>query len=158
MDGLNQVTLMGSVGKDAESKVLNDGGQLASFSLATNRTYKTSNGEKKSKTEWHNIVTWGETAKFVGTYVKKGAIVAITGRIEYDEYEAKDGTGKRKATRIVAERVQLIPRSANGGGSTTSNGAEAKNEAAKQTEEYATSNQVTSESFAAGSDSDDLPF
>jgi len=71
MDGLNQVTLIGSVGKDAEVKFIGENSQVAKFSLATNRSYKDKAGVKQTQTEWHNIEVWAETAKFAGQYVKK---------------------------------------------------------------------------------------
>ena len=71
MDGLNQVTLVGSVGKDAAVTMIGENSQVAKFGLATNRSYKDKNGDKQTQTEWHNIEVWGDTAKFAGNYVKK---------------------------------------------------------------------------------------
>jgi single-strand DNA-binding protein len=153
MDGLNQVTLIGSVGKDAETKFIGEGSQKATFSLATNRSYKDKAGVKQTQTEWHNIEVWAETAKFAGQYVKKGQLVLILGEIRYEKFENKEGVSQQR-TKIVASKIQLFPK----GGAT--NGASAEKgevaDASKQTEEYAAA-QATSESFAAGAD-DDLPF
>lgn len=153
MDGLNQVTLIGSVGKDAEVKFIGENSQVAKFSLATNRSYKDKTGEKKTQTEWHNIEVWGDTAKFAGQYVKKGGLVLILGEIRYEKFEDKEGKQQQR-TKIVANKIQLFPKGGNG---TQANGS-AKTEATaqQQTEEYAAANSVTSESFS--SDSDDLPF
>lgn len=153
MDGLNQVTLIGSVGKDAETKFIGEGSQVAKFSVATNRTYKTKSGEKKTDTEWHNIEVWNETAKFAGNFVKKGSLVLVIGEIRYESYPDKEGKTQYR-TKIKAERIQLLPK---GSGIPSANGDATTTTAAKQTEEYATANSTTSENFASGAD-DDLPF
>ena len=85
MDGLNQVTLVGFAGKDSELKIIGENSQKASFSLATSRTYKDRNGEKKTDTEWHLVEVWKDNAKFVGENVKKGTMVIVLGRIKYDK-------------------------------------------------------------------------
>lgn len=153
MDGLNQVTLIGSVGKDAEVKFIGENSQVAKFSLATNRSYKDKSGTKQTQTEWHNIEVWGDTAKFAGQYVKKGGLVLILGEIRYEKFEDKDGKQQQR-TKIVANKIQLFPKGGNG---TSANGSEKAEVASakQQTEEYA-ANTVSSESFS--SDSDDLPF
>ncbi len=158
MDGLNQVTLIGSVGKDAEVKFVGEKSQVAKFSLATNRSYKTASGEKKTDTEWHNIEVWAETAKFAGQYVKKGGLVLVVGEIRYEKFDDKEGKTQYR-TKIVAQRIQLLPKGSGAATTTTATAnGEATNAAAKQTEEYATANTtVSSESFAGGAD-DDLPF
>ena len=152
MDGLNQVTLIGSVGKDAETKFIGEGSQVAKFSLATNRSYKDKAGVKQTQTEWHNIEVWAETAKFAGQYVKKGGLVLVIGEIRYEKFDDKEGKPQQR-TKIVASKIQLFPK----GGATRAapaEKAEATN-AAKQTEEYAS--QTTSAEFANSAD-DDLPF
>jgi len=156
MDGLNQVNLIGSAGKDAETKLVGENSQVATFSLATNRSYKDKNGEKKTQTEWHNIEIWGETAKFAGNYVKKGSLLLIQGSIRYDKYEGKDGQPKERA-KIVADRIQLLPKGGNNT-STPAASAEGVNTAAKQAEEYATSNKTSSNEFVPNDNNEDLPF
>lgn len=157
MDGLNQVTLIGSVGKDAEVKFVGEKSQVAKFSLATNRSYKTASGEKKTDTEWHNIEVWAETAKFAGQYVKKGGLVLVVGEIRYEKFDDKEGKTQYR-TKIVAQRIQLLPKGSGTATTTATVNGEATNAAAKQTEEYATANTtVSSESFAGAAD-DDLPF
>lgn len=153
MDGFTQVTLLGSVGKDAETKIIGDNSQKATFSVATNRTYK-KNGEKVTETEWHNIEVWGEVAKFAGTYVKKGSLILVVGDLRYDKYEDKETKKQVVRAKIVANKIQLLPKSSGTTASAESANANVAT-AAKQTEEFA--NTVTSESFSSGAD-DDLPF
>lgn len=154
MDGLNQVTLIGSAGKDAETKLIGENSQVATFSLATNRSYKDKNGEKKTQTEWHNIEVWAETAVFAGNFVKKGSLVLVQGSIRYDKYTGKDGLAKERA-KIVAERIQLFPKA---GANSDSTKTEGVNAAAKQAEEYANASSVSSNGFVPSNDDGDLPF
>ena len=115
MQGINEVTLLGSVGQDPE--VRDAGGQkLAKFSLATNRqwTDKTT-GERKKDTTWHNIEAWGTTAESVSKWVKKGDLLLIKGEIRNGKYEAKDGTTKyTSAVQIRDYRSFTKHESANG--------------------------------------------
>lgn len=152
MDGLNQVTLIGSVGKDAETKLFGENSQKATFSLATNRSYKDKDGAKKTQTEWHNIEVWGDTAKFAGEYVKKGGLVLILGQIRYEKFDNKEGVTQYR-TKIVADKIQLFPK---GGAPTNSATGVAETTASKQTEEYANAS-ASSEAFVPA-EGDDLPF
>lgn len=153
MNGLNQVTLIGSVGKDAETKFIGENSQVAKFSLATNKTFKDRNGEKKTETEWHNIEAWKDLAKFAGQYVKKGNLVLVLGEIKYEKFDDKEGRPQQR-TKIVASSIQLFPKGGNGTPTSGSEKTEAAT-AAKQTEEYA---QTTSADFVGGPQDDDLPF
>lgn len=154
MDGLNEVRLIGSVGKDAETKFIGENSQKATFSVATNRTFK-KNGQKETETEWHNVEVWQDTAKFAGQYVKKGSLVLILGRIKYEKWDDKEGKAHQR-TVIVADRIQLLPKGTPGTPGATNEKGEVT-AASKQTEEYATAPQTTSAEFANSAD-DDLPF
>lgn len=105
MPSLNQVTLVGHCGKDAEVKTVGSS-TLASFSLATRERWKDRNGEPQEHTEWHNVSVWGKTAEAIGKYLIRGKLVLVQGRIESREYE-KDGE-KRRAYGIKADRVLLL--------------------------------------------------
>ena len=154
MDGINQVTLVGSVGKDAETKLVGENNQVAKFSLATNRTYKDKTGAKVTETEWHNIETWQNLAKFVGNYIKAGDVVCVLGSIKNETYKKDDVTHYR--TKIVANTVQIVKSKTPKSGETTT--ATATSSAAKQTEEYATANEVVGSQTFSSNEGDDLPF
>jgi single-strand DNA-binding protein len=157
MDGVNKVTLIGSVGKDAEVKFIKEGSQVAKFSVATNRSYKDKTGTKKTETDWHNVEVWQDTAAFAGQYVKKGSLVYIEGEIRYEKFDDKEGRPQQR-TKIVANKIQLLPKGNNGAAAGSEKETKA---AAKQTEEYAASAvspTVTSTEFAHSSQDDDLPF
>ena len=98
---INKVTLLGNVGKDPEIKTFQNGGKVASFSLATTESWKDkATGERKPATEWHNIVVKNEgLVGIVEKYVKKGSKLHIEGKLETRTYE-KDGS-KRYVTEIV---------------------------------------------------------
>lgn len=99
---MNKVCLLGRLGKDPELKQTQSGMAVCNFSLATSSRVK--GGEK---TQWHNIVAWDKTAETCANFLGKGRQVAIEGRIEYRDWEDKDGN-KRTSTDIVAERIHFV--------------------------------------------------
>ena len=105
---MNQVTLIGNVGKDAEFHQFNDGGCVAQFSLATTeRGYKLQNGtEVPDHTDWHYIRVQGKLAEIARDYVKKGMKLAVIGKIRYREYEHQGV--KRIATEIWASNFEML--------------------------------------------------
>lgn len=103
----NQVSLIGRVGQDPEIKVMDNGVKMAKFSLATNDYYLTRDGERKEQTQWHNIVAWGKNAEVVERYVTKGRLVGVEGKLEYRQYENKDGR-KLYFTEIRANDLLLL--------------------------------------------------
>ena len=84
----NSVHLIGHLGKDPEIKVFGDH-KRASFSIATNDSYKNQKGDKVQETQWHNVVIWGKLAEVVEKYLKKGQEVAIEGRLVHRVYETQ---------------------------------------------------------------------
>ncbi len=113
---VNKVILIGNLGRDPEVRYLPSGNPVANFSIATSESYTDRNGTKQDRTDWHNIVVYGKQAELCGQYLKKGRQVFIEGRISYRNYEAKDGSGKRYVTEIVAQRVQFLGGRAGGAG------------------------------------------
>ncbi len=109
---LNKAFLYGNLTRDPEIRALPSGQQVASFSLATNRTYKNKEGAKQEQVEYHNIVAFGKQADVIAQYLKKGRPVFIEGRIQTRSWE-KDGE-KKYRTEVVVENFQFGP-SAPGG-------------------------------------------
>lgn len=101
MAGYQRVIICGNVGKDPEIKSFANGGKIANFSIATSESWKDKHtGEKKEKTQWHNISVRNEhLIGVVESYVRKGGTVLIEGQLETRDYE-KDGI-KRYVTEIV---------------------------------------------------------
>jgi len=105
---VNKVLLIGNLGRDPEVRYLPSGNPVANFSIATSENFTDRNGTKQERTDWHNIVVYGKQAELCGQYLKKGRQVFVEGRVSYRNYEAKDGSGKRYVTEIVAQRVQFL--------------------------------------------------
>ena len=113
---LNKAFIYGNLTRDPELKALPGGGKVAEFGVATNRVYKDKDGNNREEAEFHNIVSFGRQAEVIAQYMKKGSGIFIEGRIRTRNWEAKDGSGKRYKTEIVADRVQFGPRPAGSGG------------------------------------------
>jgi len=116
----NKAIILGNVTRDPEVRALPSGQQVTNFGIATNRYYTSQAGEKKEEAEFHNIVCFGKLADITARYLKKGSLVLIEGRIKTRNWVDKQGV-KQYKTEIIAESMQLGPRSAGtgnaGGGS-----------------------------------------
>ena len=108
---VNQVTLIGNIGKDPEIRTLDNGVKVATFSLATSTGgFKKQDGtDVPEKTSWHNVVCWRGLADLAEKFGKKGDKLTVFGSISYREYE-KDGV-KRYATDIIAYDIVLMGKS-----------------------------------------------
>jgi single-strand DNA-binding protein len=104
---LNKVQLIGNLGKDPEVRYTAGGQAVATFSIATNESWKDKEGNLQEKTEWHNVVAWQRLAEICGEYLKKGKKVYIEGRLQTRNYEDKEGV-KRYVTEIVAQDMILL--------------------------------------------------
>ena len=103
---LNKVTLIGNITKDIELKSLPSGMKVASFGLATNRTWKDKEGNKQEQAEFHSIIAFGKQAETISQYCGKGDQLFIEGRIQTRSWEKEDGT-KAYKTEIVLESFQF---------------------------------------------------
>lgn len=112
---LNKVLLYGNMTKDPEVRALPSGIKVASFSLATNRTYKDKNGVKQEKTDFHNVVVFGKQAELIEQYMKKGNPLFVEGRIETRSWDGADGK-KNYRTEIIVENFQFGPKASGMGG------------------------------------------
>ena len=106
---VNKVILLGNVGQDPTTKIFeNNSNQLSTFSLATTKNWKDkTSGEKKSETQWHNLVAWSGLSKVVDKYVKKGSKIYVEGALSYRSYDDKEGI-KRYVTEIVVTELKLL--------------------------------------------------
>ena len=112
---LNKATLIGNLGADPEVRSTSGGNRVATFSLATSRTWNAANGERQEKTEWHRCVVWNaktsQLADIVERYLKKGDKVYVEGRIEYRQWQDKDGQTRYSTEINVRELIMLSGRS-----------------------------------------------
>jgi single-strand DNA-binding protein len=108
MAGINKVILVGNLGKDPEVRYLEGGTAVANFPIATSETYKDkTSGERKTITEWHNIVLWRGLAEIAEKYLKKGNQVYIEGKLRTRQWQDKDGNN-RYTTEIVGDNLQML--------------------------------------------------
>jgi single-strand DNA-binding protein len=108
MKGLNRVTLIGTMGKDVEMRYAQSGTPIASFSLATNETWKDKQtGEKREATEWHNISIFGKLAEMAGQYLSKGSNIYLEGKIKTEKYTDQNGVEKY-STKIIADNLIML--------------------------------------------------
>ena len=106
----NEIRLIGRVGSDVESKILDNGVKVAKLSLATNHSYTNKAGEKVNDTDWHRLEAWGNIADRIEKYVAQGNQLAVSGRLTYDEWETKEGVKVRSAVIRISEVLFLTPR------------------------------------------------
>ena len=104
---LNKAILIGNLTRDPELKAIASGNKVCTFSIATNRTYKDTNGNRQEKTDYHNIVVWGKTAENVATYMKKGSQILVEGRMETRSWDDAATNTKKYRTEIIADTVQF---------------------------------------------------
>ena len=161
MAGVNKVILVGNLGKDPEVRHLESGVPVASFSIATSESYndKTS-GERKTITEWHNVVLWRGLAEVAEKYLHKGDQVYIEGKLRTRQWE-KDGV-TRYSTEVVGENMTMLggrPRSEDAPAATQANQPAAATPAASsQDQPAATSQPATPDTESSQDEVDDLPF
>lgn len=110
MAGVNKVILLGNLGKDPEVRHLESGSVVCSFPMATSEIYTDrASGERKTVTEWHNVVLWRRLAETAEKYLRKGSQVYIEGKLKTRSWDDQNGQ-KRYTTEIVGDMMQLLGR------------------------------------------------
>ena len=94
---INKAFLFGNLTRDPELKSLPSGTKVASFAVATNRTWKDKNGAKQEDVTFHNVVAFGKQAEVITQYLKKGNSIFVEGRIANRSWDDKDGTKKYRS-------------------------------------------------------------
>ncbi len=152
---LNKVQLIGNLGNDPEVRSTTNGSRVATFSLATSRSWNSQSGEKQEKTEWHRCVVWNtrtsQLADIVEKYLKKGDKAYVEGRIEYRQWQDKEGQTRYSTEINVRELIMLGGR---GGGSAEGSDEGASGRSRAPAGERARSG---AGSGAAGDDFEDFP-
>jgi single-strand DNA-binding protein len=125
---VNKVILIGNLGKDPEARTMNNGGEVISFSIATSESWNDKqSGEKRDKTEWHNIVIFNENlGRVAKQYLRKGSSVYVEGQLQTRKWTDQSGAD-RYTTEIVLQRFRgeltlLGSRGEGGGGGGQSSG------------------------------------
>jgi single-strand DNA-binding protein len=104
---VNKVILIGNLGQDPELRYTSAGVAVATFTLATNESWKDQDGNTQERTQWHNLVAWRKLAEICGEYLKKGSRIYIEGRLQYRNYDDKNGV-KRYVTEIVIDQMMML--------------------------------------------------
>lgn len=118
-----QITLIGHLGGDVETRFTPSGVEVSNFSVAVNKSWKGQDGQKQEKTTWFRCAAWGNLAGVVSQYLHKGSKVFVLGEVEARAYTAADGTpacsldvrvdtirfldGKKEETTVVAEDTPM---------------------------------------------------
>ena len=165
---LNKVTLIGNLGNDPEVRSTSGGNRVASFSLATSRTWNNPQGDKQEKTEWHKCVVWNtkgsQLADIVEKWVKKGDKIYVEGRIEYRQWTDKENQTRYTTEINVRELIMLGgsggARSGSDGADAGASGARGRSGAPERAKTGAAAGGGDFEDFpgALEDEDDDLPF
>jgi single-strand DNA-binding protein len=111
---INKAILVGNLGRDPEVRALPSGQSVANLSVATKARFTDRNGERQERTEWHRVVAFGKLADNCQRLLSKGRQVYVEGRLRTRQYQAKDGSGPRYRTEIVALQLRLLGNRVNG--------------------------------------------
>lgn len=105
--GINKVILIGNLGRDPETRYMQNGNAVTNFSVATSETWRDkTSGDNQERTEWHNVVCFAKLGEIAGEYLKKGSKVFIEGSLRTNSWEA-DGQKKYK-TEVIAKDMQML--------------------------------------------------
>jgi single-strand DNA-binding protein len=105
--GLNKVLIIGRVGRDPEMRYTPSGRPVTTFSVGTSRNWTTSDGERRTETEWFNVVAWSSLAEICKQYLSKDRLVYIEGRLQTRHWDDLEGN-KHSATEIVASEMIVL--------------------------------------------------
>jgi single-strand DNA-binding protein len=105
--GLNKVMIIGNLGRDPEMRYTPSGRPVTTFSVATSRSWNTSEGEKHVETEWFNVVAWSNLAEICKQYLIKGQQVYIEGRLQTRHWDDQEGN-KHTSVEIVANEMIIL--------------------------------------------------
>jgi single-strand DNA-binding protein len=109
---LNKVFIIGRLTQDPEMKATSTGQNVTTLNLATNRVWNDKSGQKQEATEYHRVVAWARLGEIANQYLKKGGLVLIEGRMQTRSWTDQNNN-KKYTTEIIAENLQLGPRTAN---------------------------------------------
>jgi single-strand DNA-binding protein len=120
---VNVVVITGNLTRDPELRHTGGGTAVCDLRVAVNTRRKDQSGQWVDKANYFDVTVWGAQGENCANYLSKGRPVAIEGRLEWREWEAKDGSGKRQAVQIIANTVQFLgSRDGGGGGGSAPNG------------------------------------
>ncbi len=151
---INKVILVGNLGADPEIRSLESGAKVARISVATNENYQDKNGEWQKLTEWHNVVAWRGLAERAESYLKKGQMVYVEGKLNTRKWQDKEGND-RYSTDVVARVLRSLERRESTGGGENRNFPKANDEFPTSKIE---NKPASTASNMSAVEEDDLPF
>lgn len=119
---VNKVILVGRLGRDPETRYMPNGEAITNFSLATDEQWRDRNGERQTRTEWHNVSLYGKLGEIAGQYLRKGSQVFIEGKIQSRKYTGKDDI-ERMAYDIIGNEMKMLGNRNDGSDSGNNNAA-----------------------------------
>lgn len=108
MPEYNHIVVIGHLGSEPEMRFTPNGRPVTSFSLASNRSYTTNDGEKKQETEWFTAVCWGRLAETTNQFLRKGILVLVDGRIHLHQWENTQNGQIMSRLQLNANRVVFL--------------------------------------------------
>ena len=155
---INVVVITGNLTQDPELRHLGSGTAVCELRVAVNSRRKDgATGEWVDKPNYFNVTVWGAQGENCANYLAKGRPVAIEGRLDWREWEAKDGGGKRQAVSIIANSVQFLGSRDGGGGGGNGNGFTPQSDTPTDTSDYDAAPAGAGSTGGGGGD-DDIPF
>jgi len=152
---INTVVITGNLTRDTELRSTSGGTAVCGMRVAVNSRRRDGSGNWIDKPNYFDVTVFGAQGENCSTYLQKGRPVAIEGRLDWSEWEAKDGSGKRQKVEIVANSVQFLgSRDGSGGGQGNGNGFTPQSDVPADTSDFEGAGVGSS---SAGSE-DDIPF
>ncbi len=152
--GINKAIIVGTLGKDPETRYMPSGGAVTSIAVATNENWTDKQtGQKQERTEWHNITFFGRLAEIAGEYLKKGSQVYIEGSLRTEKWQDKQGND-RYTTKIIANEMQMLGGRPGGGSNDYSSSSQQQQQQQQQSQPQSANQPApVDDSF-----DDDIPF
>jgi single-strand DNA-binding protein len=108
LSSCNRADVIGNVTRDPEMRTTTSGQKVVTIGVATNERWKDkASGEMKERSEFHNVVVWGDLAQEVSNFIRKGSKVFVSGRVQTRSWETQDGK-KRYTTEVIAESLSML--------------------------------------------------
>ncbi|HEX7059208.1 MAG TPA: single-stranded DNA-binding protein [Solirubrobacterales bacterium] len=149
---INVVVITGNLTRDPELRSTGGGTPVCELRVAVNSSRKDQSGQWVDKPNYFDVTVWGAQGENCANYLSKGRPVAIEGRLDWREWEAKDGSGKRQAVSIVAKSVQFLGSRDGSGGGNGNGGFTPSSDTPADTSDF------EGAGVGGGGSDDDIPF